>query len=183
MPIIRTRRKSEDGWPTGILPPDELENLLNIYKRVAHKTLRISKVFGIEGKKLLRPEDNFEALKEFNETYEGSTTALEELHLEFRQLLKDHPELKNNTNGFPSRVFSGKEHPKKGSRAVFFCYALPAPGAKNKEGSIEDASLWTEEAGFTKWFLFDFATEKICRTNRNYRFDPLGSGNPSATFH
>ena len=78
------------------LPPDELENLLNIYKRVAHKTLRISKVFGIEGKKLLRPEDNFEALKEFNETYEGSTTALEELHLEFRQLLKDHPELKNN---------------------------------------------------------------------------------------
>ena len=143
------------------LPPDELENLLNIYKRVAHKTLRISKVFGIEGKKLLRPEDNFEALKEFNETYEGSTTALEELHLEFRQLLKDHPELEQQLNGFPSRVFSGKEHPKKGSRAVFFCYALPAPGAKNKEGSIEDASLWTEEAGFTKWFLFDLATEKI----------------------
>lgn len=143
------------------LPPEELDNLLNVYRRVAHKTLRISKVFGIEGKKLLRPEDNFEALKDFNETYEGSTTGLEEMHLEFRQLLIDHPELEKVLNGFPSRIFSGKEHPKKGSRAVFFCYALPAPGAQKKDISIEDASLWTEEAGFTKWFLFDLATSKI----------------------
>src|SRR5207244_706863 len=39
------------------LPPDELNALLTLYARVTHKTLRISKTFGIEGKKLLTPED------------------------------------------------------------------------------------------------------------------------------
>jgi superfamily II DNA/RNA helicase len=47
------------------LPPDELDQLLRLYGRIAHKVLRISKAFGIEGKKLLRPEDDFEALKDF----------------------------------------------------------------------------------------------------------------------
>ena len=46
------------------LPPDELNVLLTLYARVTHKTLRISKTFGIEGKKLLRPEDDYEASKE-----------------------------------------------------------------------------------------------------------------------
>src|SRR5260370_19622964 len=38
------------------LPPSELDNLLQLYAKVAHKTLRISKSFGIEGKKLLKAE-------------------------------------------------------------------------------------------------------------------------------
>src|SRR6202035_5440641 len=42
------------------LPPDELDELLRLYKKVSHKTLRISKTFGIEGKKLLTPKDDFE---------------------------------------------------------------------------------------------------------------------------
>jgi hypothetical protein len=41
------------------LPPDELETLLSLYGKVSHKTLRISKTFGIEGKRLLRPEDGY----------------------------------------------------------------------------------------------------------------------------
>jgi len=32
----------------------------------------ISKTLGIEGKKLFRPEDDYEALKEFNHSYEGT---------------------------------------------------------------------------------------------------------------
>lgn len=36
------------------LPPDELDNLLHLYSKVSGKTLKISKVFGIEGKKLLK---------------------------------------------------------------------------------------------------------------------------------
>ncbi|MBM4081647.1 MAG: DEAD/DEAH box helicase, partial [Planctomycetes bacterium] len=75
------------------LPPEELEDLLRLFTRVAHKTLRISKTFGIEGKKLLRPEDDYDALRIFNQTYEGKTTPLEEMHLEFQRLLKAHPEL------------------------------------------------------------------------------------------
>ena len=63
------------------LPPSELDSLLKLYSKVAHKTLRISKTFGIEGRKLLRPEDEFDALKDFNHSYEGTTTSVEEMHL------------------------------------------------------------------------------------------------------
>ena len=48
------------------LPPTELEQLLYLYKTVSQKTLRISKTFGIEGKKLLTLNDDYEGLKEVN---------------------------------------------------------------------------------------------------------------------
>ena len=66
------------------LPPDELNKLLSLYTRVTQKILLISKTMGIEGKKLLTPEDDFEALKEFT-AYEGTTSAVEEMHLEYQR--------------------------------------------------------------------------------------------------
>src|SRR6266850_69926 len=75
------------------LPPDELDELLKLYRRVAHKTLTISKTFGIEGKKLLKPEDDYEALKDFTHAYEGEQTALEKMHLELQALLRADPAL------------------------------------------------------------------------------------------
>ena len=143
------------------LPPDELDVLLKLYRRVSHKALRISKTFGIEGKRLLKPSDDYEALKDFNQSYEGSTTKLEEMHLEYQKLIQQDPELETRLNALPGRVFSGKAHPKEGSRAVFFCYALPAPPAETKQKEQQTAEDWTEEAGDTRWYLFDLATEKI----------------------
>ena len=52
-----------------------------MYEKVIHKTLLISKTLGIEGRKLLTPKDDFEALKEFNASYEGARTAVEDMHL------------------------------------------------------------------------------------------------------
>ena len=52
----------DDVFYWNFLPPDELESLLDLYHTVSRKTLRISKVFGIEGKKLLTPQDDFDAL-------------------------------------------------------------------------------------------------------------------------
>lgn len=143
------------------LPPEELEALLLLYTRVSHKTLRISKTFGIEGRKLLRPEDDFDALRDFNHDYEGTKTPYEKMHLEYQQLLKDYPDLAEKLSGFPGRIFSGKEHPAKGSRAVFFCYALPGAPAALPGGETASAGQWTEEAGVSKWFLFDLASERI----------------------
>jgi superfamily II DNA/RNA helicase len=108
------------------LPPDELNALLTLYARVTHKTLRISKTFGIEGQKLLRPEDDYEALKDFNHQYEGTPTPAEQMQLEFERLLVADPGLEERLAGMPGRVFSGKRHPTEGARAVFFCFALPA---------------------------------------------------------
>lgn len=135
------------------LPPDELDDLLKLYTRVSHKTLRISKTFGIEGRKLLTPEDDYDALRDFNQSYEGSTTTTEELHLEFQQLLRDHPELEDRLNGLPLRIFSAKEHPTSPAQGVFFCYSLPAQEF--------DGDEWTLEAGYTRWLYYDLASEKI----------------------
>jgi hypothetical protein len=144
------------------LPPAELDELLRLYQRVTGKTLLISKTFGIEGRKLLRPEDDFEALKDFNHVYEGTTTLLEQMHLEFQQLLKDHPDLATRLAALPGRVFSGKAHPKPGTRAVFFCFALPAPRIPAKDEVVDrDADLWSEDSGTTGWYLFDLTGEKI----------------------
>jgi hypothetical protein len=38
---------------------------------------------------------------------------------------------------------------------------LPAPAAQVRDGGTEDAQKWTEEAGFTKWYLYNLVTEKI----------------------
>ncbi len=134
------------------LPPEELNVLLSLYHRVTHKTLRISKTFGIEGGKLLRHDDDFEMLKDFNAAYEGEKSQLEKMHLEYEKLLKDYPDLADKLAALPSQIFSGKQHPKKDSQAVFFCYARPAKDAEDN---------WSIEAGDVAWYLYDLSTEKI----------------------
>lgn len=137
------------------LPPDELDNLLNLYKLVAHKTLRISKTFGIEGKKLLTEKDNYDALREFNQEYEGKATPLENLRLEMQKLLADDPELASRLNGLPGRVFSGKEHLHVGTQAVFFCYRIARPD------HTLPGEPWTDEAGETTWYLYDVVSKSV----------------------
>ena len=78
-----------------------------------------------------------------------------------RSFLQDYPGLEEKLTNLPGRVFSGKQHPSPGVEAVFFCYALPAPSAHDYEKEPQDGRSWTEEAGFTKWYLFDLATEEI----------------------
>jgi len=142
------------------LPPDELDDLLRLYSKVSRKTLKISKTFGIEGRKLLRPEDDFDALKEFNESYNGTTTQVEGMRLEYDQLLLDHPDLADRLKALPGRVFSAKRHLQPGTRAVFFCYALTAPDPTAPLTESGDVA-WTEAAGSTRWLLYDLATKQI----------------------
>ena len=120
---------------------------------MTQKTLLISKTIGIEGRKLLTPEDDYEALKEFNQAYEGTTSAVEEMHLEYQDLLDEIPGLADALERLPGAIFSGKERPKKGLRGAFFCYALPALDKETGE--------FTEEAGTTRWYLYDAEREAI----------------------
>lgn len=141
------------------LPPDDLDGLLRLYHRVSNKTLRISKVFGIEGRKLLRPEDDYEALRDFTHAYQGTVTPLEELHLELQRLLADHPGLAERLQKLPGRVFSGKAHPKPNVRALFLCYALPAEDKTATDGSGTPSPQWT--TGHAAWYLYDLAGGSI----------------------
>jgi len=143
------------------LPPGELDDLLRLYARVSHKTLRISRVFGIEGKKLLTPEDDYEALKDFTHAYEGTTTMTEGLHLEYQRLMQENPALAAKLDHLPRKIFSGKRHPSPDAKAVFFCYTLPAPRADLGDGEQSDTAIWSEETGRTAWYLYDLKTEKI----------------------
>lgn len=142
------------------LPPGELDELLKLYRTVSRKTLKISKTFGIEGKKLLTPQDDYDALRDFTEAYEGTLSPVEAMHLELQGLLKADPQLETRLRSLPGRVFSGKEQPSEGARGVFFCYALPASSkvdATGYDGAIE----WSLDAGTVQWYLYDLVSGKI----------------------
>lgn len=141
------------------LPPGELDVLLSLFKRVSHKTLRISKTLGIEGKRLLTEDDDFEDLKNYAEQYEGQQTSEEIMHLEYQRLLVSDPLLEDRLKTFPNGVFSGKKNLAPGTKAVFFCYARPALDKLASENEGED--FWSIEAGDVRWYLYDIKTGHI----------------------
>ena len=150
-PELAASRGTVRFW--NFLPPNELNRLLTLYSRVTQKTLLISRTLGIEGRKLLTPEDDYEALKEFNHAYEGTRTSVEEMHLEYQALLKADPQLEARLSGFAGQIFSGRRRPAKGACGVFFCYALPALDKEKGE--------FTEEAGSTRWYYYILANDTI----------------------
>jgi superfamily II DNA or RNA helicase len=150
-PEVKASRGHVSFW--NFLPPDELNKILSLYTRVTQKILLISRALGIEGKRLLTPEDDFEALKEFNHAYEGTRTAVEDMHLEYQALLQADPELDGRLRQLPGATFSGRRRSTKGAQGVFFCYALPALD--------RERGKFTEEAGTTRWYLCDLDRDVI----------------------
>lgn len=150
-PEVASSRGKVSFW--NFLPPDELNAILTLYRKVTQKTLLISKTFGIEGKKLLRPDDDYDALKEFNHAYEGTKTAVEDMHLEYQALLLTDPTLQSRLRALPGGIFSGRQRPAKGTTGVFFCYGLPALDKETGE--------FTHEAGATRWYLYDLGRNTI----------------------
>jgi hypothetical protein len=156
-PEVKGLRGTVAYW--NFLPPDELDSLLALYSKVSHKTLVISKALGIEGKKLLTPDDDYAALKDFNHQYEGEPSPLENMHLAYQALLAAHPDLPARLQALPGRVFSGKQHIQPGTRAVFFCFGLPGRDPAKTDAEL-DADAWTLEAGTTQWLMYDLDAEK-----------------------
>ena len=144
-PQLTSSRGKVSFW--NFLPPEELNRILTLYTKVTQKTLLISKTLGIEGRKLLRPDDDFDALKEFNQAYEGTRTAVEDMHLEYQALLQDDPDLESRLQRLPGATFSGRKRVAQRLGGVFFCYALPALD--------KEAGEFNEEAGSTRWYLYD----------------------------
>ena len=153
-PQIASKRGIAKYW--NFLPPDELNEILSLYQKVSNKTLRISKVFGIEGKKLLTEADDYDALKDFDHEYEGETTKGEEIKLKYQKILIDDPSLEENLNAFPLKVFSGKESIKPDTKGIFFCYRLPV-NIKNAEGK----NKWSLNEGITSWYFYSIEKKII----------------------
>lgn len=134
----------ENAYYWNFLPPSELEQLLSLYKTVSQKTLRISKTFGIEGKKLLTPDDEYDALRDFNSQYEGTTSADEEMALAYQKLLAENPNYEDIVSDLPKKMYSGKSEATK--NGFFFCYELPT---KRADGS------WSNGDGMYRWYFLD----------------------------
>ena len=78
------------------------------------------------------------------------------MHLEYQKLLKQDSGLADRLNMMPGSVFSGRRRLSKGTRGVFFCYALPALD--------KDKGEFTLEAGPTRWYLYDSDQQEIIET-------------------
>jgi hypothetical protein len=111
----------------------------------------ISEIFGIEGGKLITPEDRLRAIQELNAGIDGTTSQEESLRLEYQNLLKDNPNLEAKLNVLPV-IYSGKQNEKM-VKGMFFCYALP--------GFDTVTQNYTDEAGTIRWYLYDIDTQTI----------------------
>lgn len=150
-PHLKNSRGKVEYW--NFLPPEELNEVLSLYNRVTHKTLVISKTFGIEGKQLLTPDDDYDPTREFNHEYEGEKTSDELMKLELQKLFAADPTLENTVSMLPGAVFSGRKRVADSAQAVFFCYAIPGFDRVLKE--------YTLDAGTTHWLLYELETEQI----------------------
>lgn len=157
-PHLAASRDNITFW--NFLPPDELDDLLRLFQRVNNKTLVISRTLGIEGRKLLTPDDEFDPVKELNEQCDGTLNDMEELRLEYHQLLRDNPQLADQITQMPMKAFSGKASPKPDTRAVFFCWRIPRPDPN----LIDDESgqpRWSIAAGLTVWSCYDLEGNRV----------------------
>ena len=142
-PEIETQLNRTDAtvhvW--NFLPPDELDDLLKLRKRVDGKILRISRTLGIEGKFVSHNDDD-KTLQLFNERYEGTESIEELMNLERQRISESYPKLWRQLPNLPLRLFSGKgvddEPPpfrnrdgepiplnRLGSEGLFCCYEMP----------------------------------------------------------
>jgi hypothetical protein len=157
-PGLKTSRGKIAFW--NFLPPEELDELLRLYQRVNRKVVTISRTLGIEHGKLLTPDDEFELLKEINKQFDGEQSETEKLKLEYDRLVKAHPELAATLDDLPLKLFSGKQHPTSGARAVFFCFRVPRPDpdlVSTNKGELR----WSDAAGFTVWLCSDLSGEHM----------------------
>jgi len=164
------------------LPPDELDDLLGLWKKLKGKILRINRLLGIEGA-LLKPDDPQMSLIEFNEDFEGKQSIEELMNLEAQRLQLAHPELWKTLPTLPRRLFSGKyagvgfepvvnrdglrvdQIVKSKAKGLFCCYRMPPVLAKAAETLFdirhENYDKEKHGEGEIKWYFWNAETGEI----------------------
>jgi superfamily II DNA or RNA helicase len=137
------------------LPPDELDDMLDLYQRVSGKLLRISKTLGIEGRKVLSPEDDFEALRNFNTQYDGIMPFEERMRLLFVDILKTDPWLRDQLPRLPKRLFSSKEGIGPSCKGVFAAYRYPPREVEDGSGTVLTVP------GECKWYFHRYDSDDV----------------------
>lgn len=131
------------------LPPDQINNLIELVGRVEGKTLMISKTLGIPGGKLLDESDMFDDVKvfqAFKDEYVGDITPLEQLRLKWLELAKKNPGLESLVDRLPDGISVAKDGQPQG---VFVCRRVPTLTKETAEGESD----WSLAPGRIEWAL------------------------------
>ena len=144
------------------LPPDSLDNLINLYSKVTGKMILISKLLGIQHGHGLDETQEMDMLRDLNEEMYTPNTTDETLKLTLDRLIRAYPDEAKRWRRMPFATLSGKSN--SGRRGVFFCYRIPGPPPSTKE-EIESGEIykWVTEDGIgdSRWYFFDLETEEI----------------------
>jgi hypothetical protein len=136
------------------LPPDEVDHLLRLFSRVSTKVWLISKTLGIPGGKLLTEEDMHDDVRVFHaflDEFYGEITPVEQLRLEYQQLVAADPELPGRLERVPAGASAAKAGD--GGGGLFICQLRPSLVREQPEegDAVERWSL--EDGTVTWWFL------------------------------
>ncbi|MFC3687084.1 helicase-related protein [Aquipuribacter hungaricus] len=132
------------------LPPADIETLLTLYSRVQSKTLMISSTLGIPGGKLIDESDMYDDVKvfqAFKDEYNGEIAPIEELRLQWLNLVKHHPDLEDRVARLPEGISTAKEGDPAG---VFVCRRIPV---LTKAADDDAEPEWTIDRGQVEWSL------------------------------
>ena len=133
------------------LPPDALEILLRLHRRVETKVLMISRTLGIPGGKLLKPDDMLDdvrVMQQFIDDFGGPLSPLERLRLTYQELQAADPDLDAHLATLPLGIGSAKLGLPRG---VFVCRAYPTL-VKGDTGDGTD-DKWTMDRPRVVWTL------------------------------
>ncbi len=92
------------------LPPDELEQVLGLYRAITGKLIAINRTLGIEAP-VLTANDDFKAQEFYQNLGEAQMSTTERLRLKAHKLEQDHKEMWEETLRYPNRIYSGKNLP------------------------------------------------------------------------
>jgi len=106
--------KYEHVYVYNFLPPEELDDVLGLYKTLTGKLIAINRTLGIEAP-VLSAKDDFAAMDFYQNLGESQLSIAETLRLKAHALAKQYPERWAATVSFPNRIYSGRPAPNTGS--------------------------------------------------------------------
>ncbi len=106
---------------------DELGTMFRLYERLANKLWLISETLGIEGGKVLTPDDYYKGLRDFvgNMDDPSRESPEEKIRSRWRELKREFPSLFEQLANAPRRLFSGKLRSPHHLAGLFACYRIP----------------------------------------------------------
>ena len=144
------------------LPPDSLDNLINLYSKVTGKMVLISKLLGIQHGHGLDEHQTMDMLRDLNEDMYSPSTTDETLKLTLDDLIQNNPSEVKRWRNMPFHTLSGKSSDDR--RGVFFCYRIPGPPPMTPK-EVEDGvfSKWVtvDGIGDSRWYFYDLDKDGI----------------------